>query len=70
MMSFKKFIDFDNRNNNFYDNLYVSEENFVVKIPLASIEKKDSGKSDEKNGKEMKLERFDLSKYTYLTGYE
>jgi len=70
MMSFKKFIDFDKRNNNFYDNVYINEENIVVKIPFASKEHSENGNVKKRQPEHIKLEHFDLSKYTYLTSYE
>jgi len=54
----KKFIDFDKKNETFYDNLYI-DGNLVIKIPLNS-----------NNRKKIKIEKSNLSKYTYLISYD
>jgi hypothetical protein len=53
-----KFIDFDKKSEIFYDNLYINGD-VVIKIPLNS-----------NNGKTIKLDKFNLSKYTYLITYD
>jgi len=57
----KKFIDFDKYNKIFYDNLWLDDQNFAIKIPLYenSISKGN-----------LKFDKFDLSKYTYLVAYD
>lgn len=66
-MNVKKFIDFNDENKNFYNNFYINDEELVVKIPILSSTQ---NRNIEKNRDErIKIERFDLSKYTYLTGY-
>ena len=66
-MKVKKFIDFNNEKKKFYDNFYISDEELVVKIPILS---NTQNRNIEKNRDErIKIERFDLSKYTYLTAY-
>jgi hypothetical protein len=54
------FLDFDKRNDIFYNNLYLEDHKIVVKIPI---------KSEENAEKQLKIEEFDLAKYTYLLGY-
>ncbi|MFX1256891.1 MAG: hypothetical protein ACFFAN_03450 [Promethearchaeota archaeon] len=56
----KKFIDFDKNRKIFYNNLYIKDFRIVVKMPL---NKKD-------NSKDVKIKKFDLSKYTYLLSYQ
>jgi hypothetical protein len=57
-----KFIDLDKKNEVFYDNIYLKNEKLVIKIPLPSP---DSQISEKK----IKIEPFDLPKYTYLLDY-
>ena len=56
-----KFLDFDKDGNMFYDNLYLKEHDYVVKIPLLS---------HKKLWKKIRLEKFNLAKYTYLLDYD
>ncbi len=58
MKRVNKFIDFDKKSEIFYNNLYIDGE-IVIKIPLNS-----------NNGKTIKIDKFDLSKYTYLISYD
>ena len=56
-----KFLDWDKYKNRFYNNLYLKDYKLVVKIPLLpqkSIEE------------EIKIKRFNLTKYTYLISYD
>jgi len=62
--SINKFLDFDKYKKVFYDNLYLSKEKLVVKIPIVQ-----KGKN-KKKPKEVKISKFDLGKYTYLLAYE
>ena len=57
-----KFIDLDKKNEIFYDNIYLKNEKLVIKIPLPSPDTQFS----EEN---IKIEKFDLPKYTYLLDY-
>ncbi len=59
----KKHIDFDNIEQIFYDNIYFEDNNFVLKVPLISLTKKN-------NFDDLKIEKFDLSKYIYLIPYD
>ena len=56
----KKFIDFDKDTNLFYNNIYLSDFQIVIKIPL--IEK-------ENFQQETKIEKFSLVNDVYLTSY-
>ena len=53
----KSFIDYDKMHQDFYYNLYLNKEKFVVKIPL---------KKRPKRRERIKLKKFDLTKYTCL----
>jgi hypothetical protein len=58
----KKFIDLDKKKNIVYDNIYFDKNKLVVKIPLIAKENSES--------EDLKVDRFDLARYTYLTAYE
>ncbi len=58
-----KYIDFDKIKQIFYDNLYFEKSGFVLKIPLMSLIKHISND-------DIKIEKFDLMKYTYLLHYK
>ena len=56
-----KFLDWDKYKNRFYNNLYLKDYKLVVKIPLIP----------QKNiEEEIKIKRFNLTKYTYLISYD
>ena len=56
-----KFIDFDKSKRRFYNNLYLDDYKIVVKMSLTK----------EKGSKEdFRIEKFDLTKYTYLLAYD
>ena len=55
----RKFIDFDKNRRQFYNNLYLDDAKLVIKIPLTG-----------EKGEELKVEKFDLTKYTYLLSYD
>ena len=56
-----KFLDWDKYKNRFYNNLYLKDYKLVVKIPLIP----------QKNlEKEIKIKKFNLTKYTYLISYD
>ena len=61
MFKMSVFVDFDKKKKTFYNNLYLEEEKLVIKMPLINSEK-----LDEKVKREVKVEKFDLTKYTYL----
>jgi hypothetical protein len=54
------FIDFDKDNKRFYNNLYLKDFKFVVKMPLGT---------EKVPKEEIKIEKFDLTKYCYLVDY-
>jgi len=56
-----KFIDFDKNHKIFYDNIYLDEFKFVIKIPLYA---------EEESNQDIKIKKFDLTKYTYLLSYD
>ncbi|MFX1392843.1 MAG: hypothetical protein ACFFAH_04630 [Promethearchaeota archaeon] len=56
-----KFIDFDKIRRKFYNNIYLDDFKIVVKMPLT---KENNSKED------IKIEEFDLTKYTYLLAYD
>ena len=53
------FIDWDKYKNRFYNNLYLEDFKFVIKMPLIENEDLD-----------IKIKKFDLTEYTYLISYE
>ncbi|TFG06161.1 MAG: hypothetical protein EU539_08410 [Promethearchaeota archaeon] len=56
-----KFIDYDKHDEVFYDNLYIKDFKICIKIPLICKNKR---KKDD-----IKVNKFDLEKYTYLLSY-
>ena len=56
-----KFLDWDKYKNRFYNNLYLKDYKLVVKIPLIPQENLE---------KEIKIKKFNLTKYTYLISYD
>jgi len=60
-ISFSMFLDWDKYKNRFYNNLYLDEYKLVIKMPLL-IEKKSKS--------ELKIKKFNLTRYTYLVSYE
>ncbi|MFW9773751.1 MAG: hypothetical protein ACFFFB_19730 [Candidatus Heimdallarchaeota archaeon] len=60
-LTMSKFIDWDKFENCFYNNIYLEDYKFVIKMPL--ISSKDIKK-------DIKIKRFDLTKYTYLVSYD
>lgn len=65
MIIIKEFIDFDKNNYIFYDNIYLEDEKMVIKTPIT---KKNDINKCIKN--EIKIERFNLTKYTFLLTVE
>ena len=55
------FIDWDKYKNRFYNNLYLEDFKFVIKMPLIQNELLDL---------DIKIKKFDLTKYTYLISYD
>ena len=58
----KKFLDFDRHENHFVNNLYLDDYKIVVKMPLT--------KNDRDPVVDVRIEKFDLAKYTYLLSYD
>ncbi|MFX1313157.1 MAG: hypothetical protein ACFFHD_11175 [Promethearchaeota archaeon] len=56
----QRFIDWDKRENVFYNNIYLENFKIVVKMPLIP---KIGSEED------IKIRKFDLAKYTYLCAY-
>lgn len=56
-----KFLDFDKNKEIFYDNIYLDNYRIVVKVPLTDKQKAE---------KDMKINKFDLTKYTFLLSYD
>lgn len=56
----RKHIDFDIIEQSFYENIYFEDIDFVVKILLICL------KNPETYSDDIKIEKFELSKYNYL----
>ena len=56
-----KFLDFDKNKEIFYDNIYLDNYRIVVKVPLTDKQKAEQ---------DMKINKFDLTKYTFLLSYD
>jgi hypothetical protein len=56
-----KFLDFDKNKKVFYDNIYLDNYRIVVKVPLTEKQKAEQ---------DMKINKFDLTKYTFLLSYD
>lgn len=55
------FLDWDKYRNCFYNNLYLEDYKIVIKMPLLS---------DELERNDIKIKKFNLTKYTYLVSYD
>ncbi|MFX1499033.1 MAG: hypothetical protein ACFFBH_16070 [Promethearchaeota archaeon] len=55
----KQFLDYSKSRKKFYENVYIEEENLVIKIPLNN--------HDNGNETNFLIEQFDITKYVYLT---
>jgi len=60
-MAVSMFIDWDKYKNRFYNNLYLEDFKFVVKMPLIQNDTLDL---------DIKIKKFDLTEYTYLISYK
>ena len=56
-----KFLDFYKNKEIFYDNIYLDNYRIVVKVPLTDKQKAEQ---------DMKINKFDLTKYTFLLSYD
>jgi len=55
------YIDWDRYKNMFYNNIYLEDSKFVIKMPLLP----------QKNGQmDIKIKKFNLTTYTYLISYD
>jgi len=61
-MKISMYLDWDKYSKKFYNNIYLEEFKLVIKMPLIHME--DNKEED------IKIKKFDLSKYTYLLSYE
>ena len=60
-LSISMFLDWCKYKNTFYNNIYLEEYDWVIKMPLIPQELD--------NRDDFKLKKFDLTKYTYLLSY-
>lgn len=60
-LSISMFLDWCKYKNTFYNNLYLEEYDWVIKMPLIL--------HDSNNRDDIKIKKFDLTKYTYLLSY-
>ncbi|NVM45277.1 MAG: hypothetical protein HWN79_10195 [Candidatus Lokiarchaeota archaeon] len=60
-MSISMFLDWCKYKNIFYNNLYLEDYDWVIKIPLIP--------QGSETQDDIKLKKFDLTKYTYLLSY-
>ena len=54
-----KYLDYNKKNDHFYNNLYLDENKFVIKIPLLEVQPSE----------EIKIGRFNLANNVFLTSY-
>lgn len=54
------FLDYDKLTHEFFENIYLKEQKFVIKIPL---------NINYDNNLDIIIEKFDLTKYLYLVSY-
>ena len=59
----KKFVDYDKNNGLLYDNLYLNDIKFVIKIPF-----QDSRKEGSINN--IRIEKFNLTDSIYISNYD
>jgi len=60
-ISVSMFVDWCKYKNIFYNNLYLEDYDWVIKMPLLP--------RGSETQKEIKLKKFNLTKYTYLLSY-
>ena len=60
-LSISMFLDWCKYKNIFYNNLYLEDYDWVIKIPLIP--------QGSETQKDIKIKKFDLTKYTYLLSY-
>jgi len=59
----KKFVDYNKKNGLLYDNLYLNDIKFVIKIPF-----QDSRKEGSINN--IRIEKFNLTDSIYISNYD
>lgn len=59
-ITIRRFIDWDKCTNIFYNNIYLENCKFVIKMNLIPKENLEE---------DIKIKKFDLGKYTYLCSY-
>jgi hypothetical protein len=55
-----QFLDYDKSKHQLFENVYLKEQKYVIKIPL---------KTNHDNTSRIIIEHFDLTKYLYLIAY-
>jgi hypothetical protein len=60
---FNKFVDFSKNNGIFYDNLYLNDVKFVIKIPLPDLKK-------EILIDKIRIEEFNLANSIFIFNYD
>ncbi len=60
-VSISRFLDWCKYKNIFYNNLYLEDYDWVIKMPLIP--------QGSETQKEIKLKKFNLTQYTYLLSY-
>lgn len=63
-LEISRFIDLDKNKNHFYNNIYLEHLDLVIKMPIS---KNPANASDV--AEDIKIEKFDLTKYIYLVDY-
>jgi len=63
-LKISRFIDLDKDKNRFYNNIYLEHLDLVIKMPLPEYPSEQS-----KSPQNIKIEKFDLTKYIYLVDY-
>lgn len=61
-ISLSLFLDWDKYRNCFYNNLYLEDYKIVIKMPILS--------SKENSRDEIKIKKFNLTRYIYLVSYD
>ena len=61
-ISVSRFLDWCKYKNIFYNNLYLEDYDWVIKMPIIP-------QGSETQNNKIKLKKFDLTKYVYLISY-
>jgi hypothetical protein len=62
-MRISRFIDIEKDKSRFYTNIFLKNEDLVIKSPFPLNAQRDDSR------REVRIENFDLTKYIYLTDY-